>query len=104
MFGYTFYYKVYNTWSTEAFGPKPDDVNHIYATLNMTRDTEFTKEEISTMEEALRRIHMENDSDVSAEDVVFITKEEYESGTGGDSKSISFDVSPGKEPTHEYNH
>lgn len=103
MFEYTFYYKVYNTWSTEAFGPRPEGINHIYATLNMTRDTEYTDEEISVMREAITRIHMENDPDVSSEDVIFISKEEYENGTGGDSKSISFDVSPGKEPSYEYN-
>jgi hypothetical protein len=90
MFEYTYYYKVYNTWSTEAFGPRPEGINHIYGQYCMQRETEYTEEEIQFGRNAITKAHVDTDPDVSPEDVVFITKEEYEANTGGDSKSISF--------------
>ena len=91
MYKHTYYYKVFNTWSTAAFGPKPEGINHIYGCYTMERETEYTEEEIQFGRDAITDAHVENDPDVSPEDVVFITKEEHEANTGGDSKFIRFE-------------
>lgn len=105
IFEYTYYYKVYNTWCSRAFGPKPEDVNHIYGRYTMQRETTYTKKEIEFGRNVIIKSHVFSDPDVSPKDVVFITKEEYEAGTGGDSKAIGYHWNrDSKEPIkNEYN-
>lgn len=87
MFKYSLYYKVYNTWYSELLGPKPDDVNHIYGVLNTERETPYTDKEIAKIKAAIAKAFIDNDSDVTPEDVIFITKEEYEANTSPDSET-----------------